>query len=40
MSAGRQPGHDASTPEASFNNIGVGEQVEGVSDQRVILIAS
>ena len=38
--ASRQPGHGASTPEASFYTVGVGEQDEGVSGRGVILIAS
>ena len=38
--AGRQPGHGASTPEASSDTVGVAEQDEGVSGLGVILIAS
>ena len=38
--AGRQPEHGASTPEASSDTAGVGEQDGGVSERGVILIAS
>ena len=38
--AERQPGHGASTPEASSDTVGVGEQHEGVSRRGAILIAS
>ena len=38
--AERRPGHGASTPEASSDAVGVGEQDDGVLDQWVILIAS
>ena len=38
--ANRQPGHGASTPEASSDTVGVGEQDEGVSDRGVIPIAT
>ena len=38
--ARRQPGHRASTPEASSDTVGVGEQDEGGSGREVILIAS
>ena len=34
--ASRQPGHSASTPEASSDTVGVGEQDEGVSGRGVI----
>ena len=39
-SASRQPGHGASTPEASSDTVEVGEQDEGVSVRGMILIAS
>ena len=38
--ASRQPGHGASTPEASSNTVGVGERDEGVSGQGGFLMAS
>ena len=38
--ASRRPEHGASTPEASSDTVGVGEQDEGVSDRGMILIAS
>ena len=37
--ASRQAGHGASTPEASSDTVGVGEQDEGVLGRGVILIA-
>ena len=38
--ASQQPGHGVSTPEASSDTVGVGEQHEGVSGQEIILIVS
>ena len=38
--AERHPEHGASTPEVSFDIVGVGKQDEGVSGRGVILITS